>query len=207
MQTTPPPKPPDVPPPSTPPHLVGGVDLRISKRLLWIDSAAYPLHNIARVYTFTAHPRRKEAVQRFVKNLAIVLAIVFGLMALDQLSKFGSSSDGTEYGSQSSGSGTTFWYVCAGAWLLYCLVRMMIVVLAPSRYVMAIETSGPSQAVVTSSNPQTLNQLVGYVAHAIDNPETEFQVKVDRLTISPSNYHFGDNVNMYGGTGNVGIAA
>jgi hypothetical protein len=33
-------------------------------------------------------------------------------------------------------------------------------------------------------------------------------VTVERLTISsPTNYYFGDNVNMYGGNGNVGIAA
>jgi hypothetical protein len=31
-------------------------------------------------------------------------------------------------------------------------------------------------------------------------------VVVERLTVSPTNYHFGDNVNMYGGQGNVGIS-
>ena len=35
---------------------------------------------------------------------------------------------------------------------------------------------------------------------------SEFHVQVERLMISsPQNYHFGDNVNMYGGSGNVGI--
>lgn len=78
---------------------------------------------------------------------------------------------------------------------------------APSHYVLAVETSGPSTAVVTSHRPELLNQLVGQIAHAIENPETEFAVKVESISISPRNYHFGDNVNMYGGSGNVGISA
>ncbi|WP_308312029.1 hypothetical protein [Streptomyces albipurpureus] len=35
---------------------------------------------------------------------------------------------------------------------------------------------------------------------SIENPEIEFQVKFEALMINPRNYHFGDNVNMYGGT-------
>ncbi|OIK00102.1 DUF6232 family protein [Streptomyces colonosanans] len=199
MQPTHPPGQPDVPPPAPPPHLLSGVDLRVSKRLLWIDRAAYPLQNIARVYTFNAHPRRKEAALRFAKSAAIILAVAFGLTIIGGLTQFG--------GRNSGGTLITLAWVGSAAGLIYCFVQMMSVLTAQSHYVMAIETSGPSQAVVTSSNPETLNQLVGYVAHAIDNPETEFQVKVERLMISPNNYYFGDNVNMYGGTGNVGIAA
>ncbi|WP_408057766.1 hypothetical protein OG542_16910 [Streptomyces violaceus] len=83
---------------------------------------------------------------------------------------------------------------------------MLSVVTAPSRYVLAIEAAGPSTAMVTSRTPQHLDQLVGDVAGALENPDTEFQVTVEQLTInSPTNYHFGDNVNMHGGSGNTGI--
>ncbi|MEU6957019.1 hypothetical protein [Streptomyces sp. NPDC045714] len=59
---------------------------------------------------------------------------------------------------------------------------------------------------MTSKSPQHLNELVGRVVHWIENPEIEFQVKAETLMINPSNDHFGDNVNMYGGSGNVGVA-
>jgi hypothetical protein len=58
----------------------------------------------------------------------------------------------------------------------------------PSHHVLAVETSGPSTAAVTSRNPEHLRQLVGYIAYAIENPERDFQVKLDSITISPKNY-------------------
>ncbi|MFE2494089.1 DUF6232 family protein [Streptomyces scopuliridis] len=188
------------PPPSVPP-LVHGVDveLRVGKRLLWVGGAAYPLQNIARVYTLTIRPRRKEAVVRFFKNVAITLAVAIALTILGTVAVIGSEDVG-------GGILTFVWLVSAAA-LIYFFVELMSVLTAQSHYVLAVETSGPSTAVVTSANREHLNQLVGYIAHAIENPEAEFQVTVESITISPKNYYFGDNVNMYGGTGNVGMAS
>ncbi|WP_272922410.1 DUF6232 family protein [Streptomyces sp. SID685] len=65
---------PDVPAPS--PHPVPRMlDLRVSKRILWIGRAVYPLANIARVYSFMLRPRRKEAVLRFLRYSAGTIAI------------------------------------------------------------------------------------------------------------------------------------
>ncbi|MER5434952.1 DUF6232 family protein [Streptomyces sp. NPDC002588] len=186
------------PPPPTPPLVSPGIDLRVSKRLLWVGGACYPLENIARVYTLTIHPRRKEAVLRFLKTLVITAA---GTIALTVLSGI------TMVASRDTGSGLmTFVWLGSLAVTIYSLVEMLQVLGAQSHHVLAVETSGPSQAVVTSRNPHHLNQLVGRIAHAIENPETEFQVMVESITISPKNYYFGDNVNMYGGSGNVGMA-
>jgi hypothetical protein len=194
------------PPPSTPPVLRGAdVDLRVSKRLLWVGGAAYPLQNIARVYTFTLQPRRKEATVRFLKNVAITLAVATTLHVLSSLTSSGSSLGGGG-GNEGNGFTPAVWSI-AGLALAYFLFQLLTVVGAPSHYVLAVETSGSSTALVTSPNPEHLNHLVGYITHAIDNPESEFQVTVESITISPKNYYFGDNVNMYGGTGNVGMAA
>ncbi|MFF2405950.1 DUF6232 family protein [Streptomyces sp. NPDC058092] len=188
------------PPPPVPPLSRGvDVDLRVSKRLLWVGGAAYPLQNIARVYTLTIHPRRKEAIVRFCRNVAITLAVAIALTILGAVATIGSEDVG-------GGIITFVWYVTV-AGLIYFVVELISVLTAQSHYVLAVETSGPSTAVVTSANREHLNQLVGYIAHAIENPETEFQVKVESITISPKNYYFGDNVNMYGGTGNVGMAS
>ncbi|MFI6685330.1 DUF6232 family protein [Streptomyces sp. NPDC050485] len=194
---------PDVPaPPAAAPTV--SIDLRVSKRLLWIGDAVYPLRNIARVHTFTIHPRRKEAALLFFKRAAITLSGAIGLTLLSAawggLHSFGGRSDG--------GAGTllVFVWLGAAAALIWSGVELASVLTAQSHYVLSVETSGPSIAVVTSANPGHLRQLVGYLTNAIEHPETEFHVRVEALTISPKNYYFGDNVNMYGGSGNVGMA-
>lgn len=182
-----------------------GVKLRVSKRLLWVGDAYYPIQNIARVYTLTIHPRRKDAVVRFVKRLLFigVVTIFLGLLAaaIDVSNGFGSS----DYGG-SPGLTVLVVMVAVGA-LIYSLVEMLNVLGAPSHFVLAVETSGLSTAVVTSPHPDQLRRLAHQIADAIENPQAEFEVRVDTITISPAHYYFGDNVNMYGGTGNVGMAS
>ncbi|MET9433999.1 DUF6232 family protein [Streptomyces sp. NPDC006551] len=196
----PPPPPPPPPPqhaPFTPAAPARGIDLTISKRILWVGGAAYPLHNIARVYTFTLRPRRKEAVLLFLKRVALTLAVAAVLTLLGGLATMGSEGGETIL--------TWVWFVAFGV-MIYALVEMITVLSAQSHFVLAVETSGASTALVTAQNPEQLRQLVHSITHAIEHPETEFQVRVETLTINPTNYYFGDNVNMYGGSGNVGMA-
>jgi hypothetical protein len=189
---------PDVPPPArtAPPATV---ELRVSKRLLWIGSAVYPLHNISRVYTFILRPRRKEAVLRFLRYTAgtLVVAFIAMLPGLPSLAFQGSDSGAAGYI-------VWVWILALGA-AIYFFVDMMSVLTAQPHYVLAVETAGASTGLVTSHDPRHLDQLVGQISYALDHPDTEFRVTVERLTVSPHNYYFGDNVNMYGGNGNVGI--
>lgn len=186
------------PPPPVPPMHLPGLELRVDKRLLWVGGACYPLANVARVYTLTIHPRRKEAVLRFLRTFLITGAVALTLTVLSGI---------TMVADRDTGSGLmTFVWLGSVAVVVYALIEMLQVLSAQSHYVMAVETSGPSQAVVTSRDPHHLNQLVAQIAHAIENPETEFQVRVESITVSPKHYYFGDNVNMYGGSGNVGMA-
>ncbi|GAA0391371.1 DUF6232 family protein [Streptomyces luteireticuli] len=185
--------------PDRPPRLVSNIDLQVSKRLLWVGRAAYPLQNIARVHTFTLHPKRKEATVRFLKNVAITLTAAIALTVI---------GGATSLSNESVGGGIiTFVWIGALAALIAFTVQLLSVLTAASHYVLSIETSGPSTAVVTSTNPHHLDQLVGRISHAIENPGTEFQVTVESIMVNPKSYYFGDNVNMYGGTGNVGMAS
>ncbi|WP_406476072.1 DUF6232 family protein [Streptomyces platensis] len=191
---------PDVAPAASGQSIIG-VDLRVSKRLLWVGDAYYPLQNVARVYTLTIHPRRKEAVVLFVKRLLLLgVATVLLLLLAATNSGFGSSGD-------DSGGVTALVVIAAGAALVYSLVEMLKVLSAPPHFVLAVETTGPSTAVVTSPDPDQLRRLAHQIAHAIENPAAEFTVRVNTVTVSPKHYYFGDNVNMYGGTGNVGMAS
>ncbi len=186
------------PPPSLPGQRSGGVELRVGKRLLWVGSAAYPLRNITRVYTFLLVPRRGEATVLFFKRVAIILSVALAVTVVS----WAATLDGDD-GIAGTVIGVV-WFGAAVA-LIYCVGDLGAVLTAASHWVMAIETSGASTALVTSENTQHLDQLVDYVVNAIENPETEFKVKVGTLSINPRHYHFGDNVNMYGGSGNVGM--
>ncbi|MFM9368827.1 DUF6232 family protein [Streptomyces sp. Da 82-17] len=177
----------------------------MSKRLLWVGEAYYPLQNVARVHTVTIHPRRKEAVLLFVKRvLAIVLLlVVLGLLAaaIDTANSFGEDEGGG-----GAGLSALVLVVAVGAFIYY-LIEMLKVLGAPSYYVLAVETNGPSHAVVTSSSTELLRNIAQQIAEAIENPRAEFEVRVEKISISPKHYYYGDSVNMYGGSGNVGMAS
>jgi hypothetical protein len=189
---------PDVPAPPRQPAVVG-VEIRVSKRILWIGAAVYPLHNIARVYTFVMRPRRKEAVFRFLRYTAGLLVIGFLAMLPGLIAGAGSAQS-----PGANGYVTVVW-IAIVALGIYFVVELLSVLLAADHHVLAIETSGASTALVTSRDAQYLDQVVGQISYAIDHPDTEFKVTVESLDFSPKNYYFGDNVNMYGGSGNVGI--
>ncbi|MFJ5827848.1 DUF6232 family protein [Streptomyces sp. NPDC093089] len=195
---TPVPRPAHSPPPSAPPPRNGIV---ISKRLLWVHGGAYPLENIVRVYTFVLRPRRGEAFVRFLKRGGATLAVLLILMYFE---------DSTS-SSWDSGGGDSEGFLGVALFLVACLMIYFIgdmcsVVFALPHDVLAIETNGRSTALVTGKRAY-LNGLVQSIAEAIDKPDAEFQAAVGTLSITNyGNYFFGDAVNMYGGSGNTGVA-
>ncbi|SED06597.1 DUF6232 family protein [Streptomyces sp. TLI_105] len=177
--------------------------LVISKRLLWVNGAAYPLENIVRVYTFVLRPRKVEAVRVFVKRVALTLLVALGI------SLFAFLANGFSSGREPSAFAGFLLQISflgvLGA-LIWALVDMLAVVTASAHDVLAIETNGRSTAMV-SGEPRYLNELVVRIASAIDKPDAELTVTVGALTISnPSNYYFGDAVNIYGGDGHTGVS-
>lgn len=198
---TPVPKPAHAPPPAAPPPRHG---LVISKRLLWVHGGAYPLENIVRVYTFVLRPRRGEAFVRFLKRGGATLLLLLILMYFED----SSSSSWDSYGS-SGGDAEGFLEVAlflVAVLMIYFIGDMCAVVFALSHDVLAIETNGRSTALVTGKRAY-LNGLVHSIAEAIDKPDAELQAAVGTLAITNyGNYFFGDSVNMYGGSGNTGVA-
>ncbi|GGU78346.1 hypothetical protein GCM10010275_11350 [Streptomyces litmocidini] len=190
---TPPPRPALPPVPPGPPPRYG---LVISKRLLWVHGGAYPLENIVRVYTFVLRPRRGDAFARFLKRGGFTLALFLFLAYLSNPSSGGSDMEGS--------LGTVLFVV--GMVLVYYFGDMASVVFARSHHVLAVETNGRSTALVTGKR-EHLNQLVRSIAEAIDEPDAEFKASVETLAVTNyGNYFFGDSVNMYGGSGNTGVA-
>ncbi|MEU0406173.1 DUF6232 family protein [Streptomyces sp. NPDC006197] len=178
--------------------------LVISKRLLWVNGAAYPLENIVRVYTFVLRPRKAEAVRVFVKRVVLTLLVALGIGLFTALARgFG---PGQEEPSAFVGFLLQISILGVLGALIWSLVDMLAVVTASAHDVLAIETNGRSTAMV-SGELRYLNELVVRIASAIDKPDAELTVTVGALTISnPSNYYFGDAVNIYGGDGHTGVS-
>ncbi|MGW0787100.1 DUF6232 family protein [Streptomyces sp. NPDC002911] len=173
------------------------VVLKVGKKLLWVGAAAYPLHNITRVHTFELKPRRAEAVLSFLKWSGITVAACIALGAAGGQSSYDDRVD------EGSGTGPL---LLAATVVIVLFTLMVKECISPSHHVLAVETSGVSTALVTLPNPEQLRQLVHYLVNAIENPDAEFQVQVERVLVNPKNYHFGDQVNMYGGLGNTGVS-
>ncbi|MCF4138463.1 DUF6232 family protein [Streptomyces sp. Tue 6430] len=172
------------------------VALKVSKRLLWVGEAAYPLHNIARVHTFVLKPKRMAAFGDFLKDAAYTAV---GLAVIRAMNANDSSRSAEDAGLQ------VVW-VLGLTVLVWLLSRLLKVWSSPDEHVLAVETSSGSTALVTLPDPAQLKQLVLYITHTIEHPETEFpEIWVQSLQVNPKNYQFGDTVNMYGGLHNTGM--
>lgn len=154
------------------------VELRVGKRLLWIGEAAYPVRNLVRVYTAEFKPKRWEAFWQFVIGGAIGSWAAY---AVPQTRFVGI-------------------VVVIGLFL-----RFLKVFMAPSRYALAVDTSGAASALVTLPDREQLRKLVEAIVEAVENPDKELQVRVESVQFNRREYHQGDQVNMYGGLGNTGI--
>ncbi|MFF8189487.1 DUF6232 family protein [Streptomyces bobili] len=167
----------------------------MSRRLLWVGEAVYPLYNVARVHTFVLKPKRMEALSDFLKWAGITVLVFVVVQAVnDNSSSYNSQDDNAQ----------VVW-VLGVAVVLGLLFHTVKVWVSPDEHVLAVETSSGSTALVTLPDPTQLRQLVLYIVHAIENPEAEFQVRVESLQVNPKNYQFGDTVNMYGGLHNTGM--
>lgn len=158
------------------------VEVRISRRVLWVGSEAYPLQNIARAQAVRVTPRsrwtgRNRAVGGCLGFLALWLIV--GLAAAAHSPALGL--------------------------LLAALVVIAIIVALTRRkkqpyYALIIETSGAPRRALVSTDGAEVSNLVKEIMDAIDNPEAEFQTVVH-------NIQYGDNFVQVGNqnVGKVGL--
>jgi hypothetical protein len=154
------------------------VNVRISKRVLWVGTEAYPLQNIARAQAVKVTPKnpwtgKSRAVGGCLGFIAFLILVSLGAAMHS-----------------------------AGAVLLVAaiIVAAIIAVLARRKkqpyYALIIETSGNPRRALVSTDGAKVGNLVQEIMGAIDNPEAEFQTVVH-------NVQYGDNF-MQVGDRNVG---
>src|SRR6266566_2429407 len=108
------------------------INVRVSRRVLWVGAEAYPLQNIARAQTIKIVPKRGAAVGRYIA--AVVLWVILGVAAaaISSAMRFG-------YNYQST-SGVVVIVVLV--LIVISTIRLIRVLSRRTLYALVIETAG-----------------------------------------------------------------
>ena len=155
--------------------------VEVRRRVLWIDSDAYPLQNITRVQARELALVRKSPVAPWLKS--IVRWIVLGTIAAVVM-KLADVEHPSYY--------TWLWLVVLAP--LVISTMQLIIALRKKKttyYSLVIEMAGTPCTALISTDRMFVNHLVSTIMQAIDD---------DTVTFSQSvmNYNPGDAINQYG---------
>ncbi|MGW5784580.1 DUF6232 family protein [Streptomyces sp. NPDC003757] len=177
-----PPGPPPLPPA---PSKGGPLVLRVSRRMLWVGSAAIPLHNITWVDAYRMKPDWSSAGARL---LAWLLGAVLVYVLIN------SADDGEAR----AGDGGNLWILVVAVGLAVVSKGLFV----SAKPVLTVEMASGSKVIVTLPSMDELRRIAGRIAYAIDHPEAEFTALVQQYN-NTNNY--GPVVNMRDGRGNTGF--
>lgn len=163
------------------------LDVGVSRRILWIGAAAYPLHNIARAQTISIVPHRARAVRRYIALVIVWLALWAGaIVAIDNVEI--PEADPERLRQLAS-------YAALGL-LMISTVNMLVTLLSRTYYAMLIETAGSPQTALVSTDKAEVTSLVQKTMDAIDNPAAEFHQQVQNITNVGEQYNFSGSHNV-----------
>jgi hypothetical protein len=166
------------------------IDVRVSRRVLWVGEAAYPLQNIARAQRVKLVPKRGAALRSYVKF--VLLWMLLGAVAAIALSAAGLLRSGA-----STLAGLVI--IAVPVLIVVRTIRLIGVLLPRKLYALIIETAGTPRAVLVSADENQVLELVRLIMDAIDNQRAEFHMRVETL-------HVGDKIQQFGNQ-NVGKVA
>ncbi|MGB3443237.1 MAG: DUF6232 family protein [Actinophytocola sp.] len=153
------------------------IDVRVSKRILWFGSEAYPLPNITRTNTLKWEPNRPVAIRRFVIS---TLAWLFAASIVATATPGGLSA---------------IVFVGVVAWRVYRLVKL-IEFLNLTLYELVIETAAGSNRGLVSADGQVVTDLSFRITDAINNPHAEFQQQVNIVQNGGEMFHVSGSNNV-----------
>ncbi|MEU0401330.1 DUF6232 family protein [Streptomyces sp. NPDC006197] len=162
------------------------LELAVRRRMLWVGSAAVPLHNITSVEAYKDQPDAGEILLRLLKWAFGAVLFYAGVNYL--------TGGEARIGESGNPLMIVLLLVVVG-FALRDLFRM-------SKPVLAIGTAGGNTVTVTLPTVDELRHIAGQIVNAIDNPAAEFHTVVEHTTTN----HFGPVVNIRGGRGHTGIS-
>ncbi|MBD0693610.1 DUF6232 family protein [Streptomyces sp. CBMA123] len=154
------------------------IDVRVSRRVLWIGGDAYPLQHIARARQLVWWPpKRSRTIIRFVRQVVGLLFAVSFLSAV------------THNAADKIQAALPAVLLLIG--FLFLLYRLVTRLRLKALYKLVIETSNAATTAVVSHNEWQITNLIQMIMEAIDNPQAEFAFQVENL-------HVGDKITQYG---------
>lgn len=153
---------------------MSNVNVRVSKRVLWVGEDAYPLQNIARARAALWKPDANKGLNGCLGCLgtAVVIAILAGASA-----------------SKNTALTAVVWVLVIGA----AVAAVVWSRRRKPRYALQIETSGNPFTVLVNTDKEQLDRLVREIMDAIDNPEAEFQMQVENMHVGDRIFQVGDH--------------
>lgn len=199
----PPSAPPPVAAPTTPPPVSPSKSVTrvaVTRHILWVGAAAYPLAMIARVGTTVLVPEKAGAVLRLLRVIGVmtVFALVIELLSGLSDSNRSSSSGGFD--------AAPFIVVAVVIVVVYFFAVTLPRLVQPRLYALSVDTAGTPSALLAWESPGPAQELQATITRAIENPQIEFQQFVTTVTIDRRHYQSGDSVNIYGGHGITGVS-
>ncbi|MEU9856301.1 DUF6232 family protein [Streptomyces sp. NPDC047974] len=170
------------------------VTLRVSRRMLWVGEAAYPTRNITRIHTYLLAPARGRIIRRHLACLAVVAIVALGLYWMV-------NAGGSPFDSETDGSPLAIGVIVG----LSVLVSLAVRLSAAAKHVLEIETASGSRALVTLARPDHLRRLAEELTHVIENPQADYHVNVEGLSVNLKNYVSGTQINQYGNQNRAGL--
>ena len=164
------------------------LDVGVSRRILWIGSAAYPLSNIARAQTIEIAPNRARAVRVFLGEVLAVLALGWAATTAAGLVR-------VQVASRSDLRQIVLWVVLG--LLVLAALRLLVTVWTRTYYAMVIETAGSPRTALVSRDRAEVLSLVRRTMEAIDDPAADFHQQVHH------HISIGEQYNI-AGKGNIG---
>ncbi|MGW3229939.1 DUF6232 family protein [Kitasatospora sp. NPDC001095] len=195
----PPPVAPTVPPPVSTPKSVTRV--AVTRRILWVGAAAYPLAMIARVTTTVLVPEKAGAVMRLLRVIGIMTVATLIVSLLASL-----DNNNRSYGGSSGFAAGPFVVVAVIIVVVYFFTVTLPRLVQPRLYALSVDTAGTPTALLAWESPGPAQQLQATITQAIENPQIEFQQFVHTVNIDRRHYQSGDHVNIYGGHGITGVS-
>lgn len=162
------------------------MNARVSRRVLWVGSEAYPLHSIARAQAVKLVPKRGAALGHYLKvMLPLVLLGVAAAVALRLAPRVNSVQGYNVAHGVAVGV-----LVLAAVLALVSTARLITRLSQQILYALVIETAGNPRTALVSPDERVVTELVQQIMDAIDNPDADFPpIQV---------LDFGDKINQYG---------
>ena len=147
---------------------IKAIEVRISKRVLWVGQSAYPLLMVTKVEPVEYRVKRWRVVERFVRKSGASMGLGAGAMLV-----------------LSCVAAPTALLTTVGLTVLAVLgfqvYRLVQRLTLPPLHALKVQMAGSSRAAVVSQDKPKIDELTFRVVDAIDNPTLEYAVWIDNV--------------------------